>query len=226
VNIVRREDLEVKRTSLSDSKIIGYLEQELTLSKSMLRDIKEILRIVNTFDEEKLNTAIRDSLTIKDNISQIQESLLSYISRTSPALYHREDWIRITSKLGNVVDKMSGAIYRLEFLVKNRWEITGNIQDKLIKLTEAVEEIINEYVNVLNLLILNPSKALALRKSVAAWETKIDELYRSSIFETLKSNLSFSTILLLMNISEMLEDISDAINSAADDIYIILLDLV
>jgi len=223
---VRREDLEVKRTSLSDSKIIGYLEQELTLSKSMLRDIKEILRIVNTFDEEKLNTAIRDSLTIKDNISQIQESLLSYISRTSPALYHREDWIRITSKLGNVVDKMSGAIYRLEFLVKNRWEITGNIQDKLIKLTEAVEEIINEYVNVLNLLILNPSKALALRKSVAAWETKIDELYRSSIFETLKSNLSFSTILLLMNISEMLEDISDAINSAADDIYIILLDLV
>lgn len=223
---MRREDLEVKRTSLSDSKIIGYLEQELTLSKSMLRDIKEILRIVNTFDEEKLNTAIRDSLTIKDNISQIQESLLSYISRTSPALYHREDWIRITSKLGNVVDKMSGAIYRLEFLVKNRWEITGNIQDKLIKLTEAVEEIINEYVNVLNLLILNPSKALALRKSVAAWETKIDELYRSSIFETLKSNLSFSTILLLMNISEMLEDISDAINSAADDIYIILLDLV
>ena len=151
---MRREDLEVKRTSLSDSKIIGYLEQELTLSKSMLRDIKEILRIVNTFDEEKLNTAIRDSLTIKDNISQIQESLLSYISRTSPALYHREDWIRITSKLGNVVDKMSGAIYRLEFLVKNRWEITGNIQDKLIKLTEAVEEIINEYVNVLNLLIL------------------------------------------------------------------------
>ncbi|MCD6563645.1 MAG: DUF47 family protein [Thermoproteales archaeon] len=223
---MRREDLEVKRTSLSDSKIIGYLEQELTLSKSMLRDIKEILRIVNAFDEEKLNTAIRDSLTIKDNISQIQESLLSYISRTSPALYHREDWIRITSKLGNVVDKMSGAIYRLEFLVKNRWEITGNIQDKLIKLTEAVEEIINEYVNVLNLLILNPSKALALRKSVAAWETKIDELYRSSIFETLKSNLSFSTILLLMNISEMLEDISDAINSAADDIYIILLDLV
>ena len=32
---MRREDLEVKKTSLSDSKIIGYLEKELTLSKSM-----------------------------------------------------------------------------------------------------------------------------------------------------------------------------------------------
>ncbi len=223
---MRREDLEVKKTLLSDSKIINYLEQELNLSKSMLQDIREILRIVNKFDEEKMREMTSNALRIKEEISGIQEGLLSYISKTSPALYHREDWIRIISKLGNVVDKMSGAIYRLEFLVKNKWEITSMIQSKLIQLADSVEDIIDEYINVLKLLMVEPSKALELRKSVTMLEAKIDELYRESIFETLKSNLSFSTILLLMNISEMLEDISDAINSAADDIYIVLLDLV
>jgi len=182
--------------------------------------------VINEFDEEKMSAIIKESNSLKREILGLQEDLLSYISRTSPALYHREDWIRIISKLGNVIDKMSGAAYRLEFLIKNKWEITSGIQKNLIELVDSVEEIINIYTNVLNLLIIDPVKASALRKNVSEKEAEIDELYRRSLFNTLKSNLSFSTILLLMNISEMLEDISDTINSAADDTYIILLDLI
>ncbi|RLF08456.1 MAG: hypothetical protein DRJ64_00990 [Thermoprotei archaeon] len=223
---MRREDLEVKRAAISDSRIIGFLEKELNLSKSMLRNIRVILTVINEFDEEKMSAIIKESNSLKREILGLQEDLLSYISRTSPALYHREDWIRIISKLGNVIDKMSGAAYRLEFLIKNKWEITSGIQKNLIELVDSVEEIINIYTNVLNLLIVDPVKASALRKNVSEKEAEIDELYRRSLFNTLKSNLSFSTILLLMNISEMLEDISDTINSAADDTYIILLDLI
>ncbi|OYT32177.1 MAG: hypothetical protein B6U94_00715 [Thermofilum sp. ex4484_79] len=223
---MRREDLEVKKAAISDSRIIGFLEKELNLSKSMLRNIRMILTVINEFDEEKMSAIIKESNSLKREILGLQEDLLSYISRTSPALYHREDWIRIISKLGNVIDKMSGAAYRLEFLIKNKWEITSGIQKNLIELVDSVEEIINIYTNVLNLLIIDPVKASALRKNVSEKEAEIDELYRRSLFNTLKSNLSFSTILLLMNISEMLEDISDTINSAADDTYIILLDLI
>jgi len=226
VSGMRREDLEVKRAAISDSRIIGFLEKELNLSKSMLRNIRVILTVINEFDEEKMSAIIKESNSLKREILGLQEDLLSYISRTSPALYHREDWIRIISKLGNVIDKMSGAAYRLEFLIKNKWEITSGIQKNLIELVDSVEEIINIYTNVLNLLIVDPVKASALRKNVSEKEAEIDELYRRSLFNTLKSNLSFSTILLLMNISEMLEDISDTINSAADDTYIILLDLI
>jgi len=226
VSRMRREDLEVKKAAISDSRIIGFLEKELNLSKSMLRNIRMILTVINEFDEEKMSAIIKESNSLKREILGLQEDLLSYISRTSPALYHREDWIRIISKLGNVIDKMSGAAYRLEFLIKNKWEITSGIQKNLIELVDSVEEIINIYTNVLNLLIIDPVKASALRKNVSEKEAEIDELYRRSLFNTLKSNLSFSTILLLMNISEMLEDISDTINSAADDTYIILLDLI
>lgn len=222
---IRREDVEARRVSISDNRIVSYLEQELTVSKSMLKTISSVLSRLNELAPEDMAEAVEDINGSKEEIIGVQRELLNYLSRASAALYHREDWIRIISKVGNVVDKFSGIAYRLEYLVGRRWTVSDDVKSRMVGLSLAVERILDLFSQTLSLMLVDAEKALRLRDRISVAESEVDELFRRTNFAVLESNLSFHSILLLLNIAEMLEDVSDTINAAADDAYIILLGL-
>ncbi|HFC49595.1 MAG TPA: hypothetical protein ENJ59_02570 [Thermofilum sp.] len=56
-------------------------------------------------------------------------------------------------------------------------------------------------------------------------EAEVDSKFRSATFSILSANLSPNTIILLLNLAEMLEDVSDTLTSATEDLYIILLSM-
>ena len=222
---LRREELETIRGSVADDKLINYIQRELSISKEMLNGLRSIIAKIDNISETEIGGFIKDLERSKEEVSNIQRELLNYISRLTPALSHREDWIRIISKLNGVVDKFSGIAYRLEYLVRRGWSIPQTVKENIISLSDSVSESIDSFYQALGLMLDNTEKALEQREKVSKMESKADEYFRRSTFSILESNLSIHSIVLLLSIAEMLEDVSDLLNAAADDVYIIMLSL-
>ncbi len=218
-----REEVEVRGAAYADEKIVHMLTRELTLSKEML---KTISRVVGRLDEApgcELKGMLGALGSIKREIEGLRRDLLTYISKVSPGLYHREDWLRISSKVYGVVDKLSGIGYRLDYLISKGWKVTPEVRERLSQLASSIEGMIDLFFLMLTSLTQDLEGVARKYEEINALESTIDEHFRRTTFTILESNLSFSTVILLLKVSEMLEEVSDALCSAGDDLYMIAL---
>ncbi|HDH07031.1 MAG TPA: DUF47 family protein [Thermoproteales archaeon] len=189
-----------------------------------MKSIYSVITQADKIDKNTLKEYIKSINTAKGEIELIKKDVLQYISKTSPTLYHREDWLRIATKIYNATDKAGGVIYRLEYIINKEWQIPPPIKQRLANLTDNVIKIIDEFAGALRNMILG-EKVLEKFKAIDTLEKEADQEYRGTIFTVLESNIATSSMLLLLNIAEMLEDISDTIALARDDMHIILLNM-
>jgi len=224
--MLRREDVLNRKLAVSDEKLTHLLFNELTIAKEMLKVIDSSFRIMDTaidIEQFKKNHEILENY--KKNFLALRQELLNYISKISPSLYNREDWIRIASYITGIVDKISGIAYRIDYFASKNWSITEPVREKFLTQIMAVSDIIDKYMTLLPLTLRDPRASLSKIQNIKQLEAYADEKYREATFTILESNISLPSLVLLLKISEMLEEIADSIDSAADSLYIVLLSL-
>jgi uncharacterized protein Yka (UPF0111/DUF47 family) len=212
--------------SIADAKLIATLRKELQLSQEMLEEIRRIIKTIN--DEkyrEDQKARINRIQKAKEETINLQTDYLSYLTKASRALMHREEWVRIGSHILAVIDKLSGISYRLGFLTDKNWIIPENAAANLVKICDNVSAMTELLSQAMNKLLNDPSQSLGDLRKIAELEHANDALYRETIFEVLGSNISSGTMLLLTSIAEMLEDSSDTLYDIVNNLYIILLEI-
>ncbi len=212
--------------SVADVKLISYIRRELLLSRDMLNEITRVLKSMDSIDKEDSRERLEHIRSSKKDVETIQLDFLNYISKISKGMTHREDWLRVESKISNITDKFSGISYRLGFLLEKNWSVPRDILDKLTIISSTLDKMIQSLDIILVKTSEDPETALKSIKNLSKIESEIDFHYRDVLFTILDSNISQSSMLLLLNIAEMLEESSDILNDAANDLYIILFDLV
>ncbi len=222
---MRREQIEAYRRAIADEKIVSYLDNEVREAIAVLKMIREIIGLLDGMQPARFKTVMEELNKSKESIEIIHRDLLTYISRVSPSLSHREDWLRASYKVRNSVDKLSGVISRLEFLVSRGWAMTPPVKEGIKYLAESVTEMMTMFRKLVNVSLMSPDDALNMCTEVFSKEAEVDSKFRSATFSILSANLSPNTIILLLNIAEMLEDVSDTLTSATEDLYIILLSM-
>ena len=223
---LRREDLESPPgTSLSFQKIVDItanLSRNLT---ELFKTLHELILNLDNMDNNRLKAMLRFSREIDEKIDSLKNDALYYISKVSLGFLEREDWLRLLLKLSGVTDKILGVMYRLEQLFFNKWSIPPDIKERLIELSSTILKMIDYYEKAISLTGINTKKAFETCKELELLERKADELYRRLNFLIIASNKPFQEVLLLKDIAEMLEEISDTIDSATDDLRVILVNL-
>ncbi|MCC6003137.1 MAG: hypothetical protein LM590_02230 [Thermofilum sp.] len=212
--------------SIADAKLIATLRKELQLSQEMLEEIRRIIKTINDdkFREEQ-KTRINRIQKVKEETISLQADYLGYLTKTSRALMHREEWVRIGSRILSVIDKLSGISYRLGFLTEKNWLVPERVSANLVRICDNVSAM-TELLNQAMIKLLNePAQTLEDLRKIAELENSTDALYRETIFEVLEANISSSTMLLLLSIAEMLEDSSDTIYDMVSNLYIVLLEI-
>ncbi|MGC9106903.1 MAG: DUF47 family protein [Infirmifilum sp.] len=209
--------------SIADAKLIAILRKELTLAQAILNDIARVLKTIedDTQREEQKKLLENDQI-MKNETKDLQTEYLSYLSKISRMLEHKEEWVRIGSRIMAIIDRLSGITNRLSFLIQRNWVVPANIKDGLINMSEELGRMLQTMDELLNKLQSNPAQALDSIKQISELENKIDSIYRSTIFSILDSNVSSSTSLLLLSVAEMLEDISDTVYDLTTNVYILL----
>lgn len=133
-----------------------------------------------------------------------EQQLMSY----GALLVQRGEYNRIINLLDKILDKIEGAAYRTLTLHKlkgfDSLAITG-----LSQMTEKVYESIVILRECLRALMLHVAALHDKLDEIERYEKIIDGLYRGFNVEILQSKLKIPHILLVREIAEILEDISD-----------------
>ncbi|AKG39183.1 MAG: DUF47 family protein [Infirmifilum sp.] len=209
--------------SIADAKLIAILRKELTLAQAILNDIARVLKTIeDDTQREEQKKLLENAQRMKNETKDLQTEYLSYLSKISRMLEHKEEWVRIGSRIMAIIDRLSGITNRLSFLIQRNWVVPANIKDGLINMSEELGRMLQTMDELLNKLQSNPAQALDSIKQISELENKIDSIYRSTIFSILDSNVSSSTSLLLLSVAEMLEDISDTVYDLTTNVYILL----
>jgi uncharacterized protein Yka (UPF0111/DUF47 family) len=213
----------VSSVSIADAKLIAILRKELTLAQAILNDIARVLKTIeDDTQREEQKKLLENAQIMKNETKDLQTEYLSYLSKISRMLEHKEEWVRIGSRIMAIIDRLSGITNRLSFLIQRNWVVPANIKDGLINMSEELGRMLQTMDELLNKLQSNPAQALDSIKQISELENKIDSIYRSTIFSILDSNVSSSTSLLLLSVAEMLEDISDTVYDLTTNVYILL----
>ncbi len=211
--------------SVADVKLVSYIRKELMLSRDMLNEITRVFKTINSGSKSDSKERLQNIRNTKKDVETIQVEFLNYVSKISKGMTHREDWLRVESKISNITDKFSGISYRLGFMLEKSWIIPQNILAKLVSISDTLNRMLQNLDTILLRTYENPESALRDIREISKIESEIDSYYRDVLFTILDSNISQSSMLLLLNIAEMLEESSDILNDAANDLYIILFDL-
>jgi len=160
----------------------------------------------------------------KINISsnELERNILKELIGVGPLLSSREEVIRLVSVVGQIVNDLEGAAYRIAY-----YEILRNAPKELINkmhnLAEKVVQTVNSLRECIYLLSYNPSGILEAAKKVVENEIDVDDIYRSISVESLSKNLQANELISINEIINRLDTATDATVDALRLITILMM---
>jgi len=221
--VMSRKDLEISAipSSIAQQKLVDLLSEAAHKIISMFRELELLLNKAEP-EEEVINKLRRD----KNDIEELKKEIFSYISRVAVSLSYKDEWIRLASKISSVADKIMGVAYRFEQMRIREWEpptvITGNMKSFTEILEEMSQSLYKAFVNVNT----EPSHTLNYCEKIEDMERKLDEKYRELLFMIVESNLDSRAAIIVKDIVDMLEELSDTIFYTTDDLRILVSSLI
>ncbi len=211
--------------SIAQKKIVELSLKENILLIEMLKEVINATYNIQSLTREDFQKNIDEIKRLKLEAEAVKKDFLNYISKTSPSLLYKDEWIRLFFKIRGLADKIVGVAYRLEHILNEGVGVSKDMISLLEKLTDEVLGILESLKAALNYTMVNAVRALKACDEIEAKENKIDELYRKISFSILEEDLSLRNMLILKEAVEMLETIADTIEYASDDLRIILLNM-
>jgi uncharacterized protein Yka (UPF0111/DUF47 family) len=138
-------------------------------------------------------------------------------------LVNREDFYRLISKSGEVMDHIKGIGIRLWEMAEKRWEIPKGTGEGLVTMTDVAFETLTKLRESLISLGFNSDKAVVLTREVDESERRMDSIYRAVDLEIITSKADLPLILILRDVVGMVENIVDKAKEEADLIRILAL---
>ncbi|MCP8309599.1 MAG: DUF47 family protein [archaeon] len=214
-------EVQVRRKTLAilqdEVRIVAEASRDLPLAYSALlnRDLATLRASVEKIKNAEISVgALRRSLTRE--LAEIGAMIMSRMSR--------EDVLRTAYAIENVGHFIDGIVFRAS-------QISGKVlQDSKLsieikELIDMAVEIVQRLSEVIRSLTINPAQSIELAGNVERLERQIDDKYRAITVKVLNEVNSIKDLIVLMDIVERIEDMSDACLSASDSVTILAIGL-
>ncbi|RLE94555.1 MAG: hypothetical protein DRN04_03190 [Thermoprotei archaeon] len=221
--VMSRKDLEISAipSSLAQQKLVDLLSEAAHKVISMFRELELLLNKTES-EEEVINKLRRE----KNDIEELKKEIFSYISRVAVSLSYKDEWIRLASKISSVADKIMGVAYRFEQMRIREWEPPRVIRENMKSFTEILEEMSQSLYKAFVNVNTEPSHTLNYCEKIEDMERKLDKKYRELLFMIVESNLDSRAAIIVKDIVDMLEELSDTIFYTTDDLRILVSSLI
>ncbi|MBS7638837.1 DUF47 family protein [Candidatus Bathyarchaeota archaeon] len=174
----------------------------------------ELERLGNTMDEV-------ESLHAK--ALEVRMNVMRELHETGGVLINREEFYRLISKSSELTDYIEEICVRIYQIGERRWRIPKNVGEGLMRLAEATFQALTKLRESLISLGFNPERATVLAKDVDEIERNVDSIYRDLSIMIITSDMGLPLLLILKDIAEELEFLTDAAKDEADIIRILAL---
>jgi uncharacterized protein Yka (UPF0111/DUF47 family) len=203
-------------------KILAVLQDEGRRVLDAGRELANIHNALILGDQEEVARAT-DSLHIAINdVESFRRALSRQLAELGSMMINREDLLRAAYTIEEVANYIESISFRLTQLRYSTLKKTG-LDDDLRVLFDLVINILSRMNETVRTLQFNPVKVNDLIQLVERAEREMDEKYRSSTSKAMKEINDFKDLLLVKDVLERIETVSDLSLACADLVVIISL---
>ncbi|AFH42762.1 MULTISPECIES: DUF47 domain-containing protein [Fervidicoccus] len=155
---------------------------------------------------------------IKDDAQRMKESTMEYVVRVSPTLMTKELYMFSLSHLDRISQIIDSIIYRLSILAHSGFTLDQSIAELFSQFSSTSFNMVELLYTESKYLSSNSKKVGEIHDEINRKEDLVDQLYRRLELEIIRkySNDLFH-LLLLKEVVDLIEELSDKIRDASHD---------
>lgn len=187
--------------------------------RKVLEIARKVPRMMDCFVNEDRDSARQVLAEIRkgeDEVDAARRMVSRELAEIGAVLISREDFLRFTNLTSEIADFCEGIAFRLLQIMEYRWKVPSDIKEGVMKLSDAVLETIVRLRETAMALNYGSSTALEKAKEVEVAERVVDDIYRDLEIKILNSKVQIPVLILLRDITQLLEDTADKAEDAAD----------
>lgn len=197
----------------------------LTACQDNLRKVVDVTRkipqMVEYFSKDDKASARQLFNEIREGEEQVLKArrmVSQELAEIGAILISREDFLRFTNLSSEIADFSEGIAYYIIEIMEHNWNVPSDIKKDLLSLSEAVFDAVLKLRETMMVLSYGSAKTLEKAKDVEIAERTVDDLYRALAIKVISGKLDLPVLLLLRDITQLLENSADKAEDAADTV--------
>ncbi len=195
----------------------------LSACQDHLRKVLEITRkvpqIVDCFaadDRETAKQVFVEIVKSEKEVDAARRMVSQELAQIGAILINREDFLRFTNLASEISDFCEGIAFWLLSIMERGWKVPQDIKQDLVKLAGATLETVIKLRETAITLSYASDKTLEKAKEVEIAEQLADDFYRELEVKIINSKLEIPAMLLLRDVTQLLENAADKAEDASD----------
>jgi uncharacterized protein Yka (UPF0111/DUF47 family) len=193
-------------------------------SRNLVEIVRKLALMIDSMTKKRGAEAkeyYQEMLSMIEQSRKFKSSLLEEVASLGLFLINREDFLRLTFRLSEIVDTTEGVAFRFASAWQRKVLIDAKFLIGISQLASLILEEASKMRETLMTLTFNSTKALEMASTVEEVERKIDTTYRMLDVEILNSKMAIPALLALKDILERLEKMADLVIDALDQIRVL-----
>jgi uncharacterized protein Yka (UPF0111/DUF47 family) len=200
-------------------KILAVLVDECRKSVDAVRELSKMIGDSRNADESylKIKSATED-------VSGYRRALTRSLAELGSMIINKEDIMRAAYQIEDLMGLIEGTAFRLKQLAPEKYSKYG-LNDTLTKLSDRLIEMIIKLNDMVKMLQINPEKVVEMLPGIESIEKDIDDTYRQTLVDAFNNISDAKLYIMIKDILERIDEISDLVLSISDSIMIISIGL-
>lgn len=185
----------------------------------MLEITRKVPQMVDCFAADDKDTARQVFAEIRkteEEVDKARRIVSKELAQIGAILINREDFLRFTNLASEISDFCEGLAFWLLSIMERGWKVPKDIKRDLVKLAEATLDTVIKLRETAITLSYGSEKTLEKAREVETAERVVDDIYRELEIKIINSNLEIQAMLLLRDITQLLENAADKAEDASD----------
>jgi uncharacterized protein Yka (UPF0111/DUF47 family) len=194
-------------------------------ARLIVEAFRKILAITDALvKKEGIAAGYTDDIhSIMKESSDIKATLIKELHEIGGVLVSRDDFFRLISTFGDIMDHIHGVGQRLYEMEKRGWTIPEGIAEQLTEVADLAFESLLKLREAMMSLGFNSEKSIGFTKEIDEIERKVDTLHVKVEMDIIDSKAEIATIIILKDTVNQIEELVDTVRDASDLIRIIAL---
>jgi predicted phosphate transport protein (TIGR00153 family) len=206
-------------------KALAVLQDEINRILNAVRDLSILPGLIVNADKAEIKQVLERIKNTEDEVEALRRKITREISDVGGLMMHRENLLNSAYTMDEIAGYITGIAFRLSN-IKAATLKKEKLEKELKELIEfAVDQIqkINEIIR--SLASNNSTVAIDLAHEAQKIERVIDEKYRALSIKVLDETIPIKELLLLKDIVEGVEEMSDKVLQVSDSFILLALSL-
>ncbi len=205
-------------------RTLAVLQDESRKVLDAARDLSLAFTALLKNDQKGLQAAQLRIGKAEDDIESLRRTLTRELAEIGTMMMNREDVLRTAYNIEDIAGYLSGIAFKFS-QVKRSALRRGKFRDEVKGLVDMSVEALQRMNDLVRALAMNPSDAIRLANDVQKIEKEIDDKYRMLSARLLKEVRAVKDLIILRDILESIEDMTDRCLTASDSLTILSLGL-